>query len=182
MARRSRSVSAEERTLWENAIRDAKPLAGQERRPAANPPPAIPEAEPAGRATPPVPTAEAPVRPLLANLDRRSAQRLKKGEVQLDARLDLHGHTHAAAHVALQEFLSASRSAGHRWVLVITGKGLVSRRIHGRDHAVLRDLVPRWLAEPAFRRHVVSFHEAAPRHGGVGALYVLLRRDRSEDR
>jgi len=61
------------------------------------------------------------------------------------------------------------RAAGKRCVLVITGHG----RISG---GVLKASVPRWLAEPELRRHVLAIAPAQPQHGGAGALYLLLRR------
>jgi DNA-nicking Smr family endonuclease len=36
--------------------------------------------------------------------------------------------------------------------------------------------VPRWLAEPELRRHVLAIAPAQPQHGGSGALYLLLRK------
>ncbi len=63
-----------------------------------------------------------------------------------------------------------SRDADRRRVLVITGKG--------RDfgEGVLRDAVPRWLNEDSIRPMIRAFSHAAPKHGGEGALYVLLKR------
>jgi DNA-nicking Smr family endonuclease len=61
--------------------------------------------------------------------------------------------------------------AGCRCVLVVTGKGVESG-------GTLRHMVPRWLYESANREHIVAFCPAQARHGGAGALYVLLRRRR----
>jgi len=77
--------------------------------------------------------------------------------------------TQTEAHRALTGFVAASRAAGRRCVLVITG--------HGRSSGgVLKSAVPRWLHEPELRRHVLAIAPAQPPHGGHGALYVLLRR------
>ncbi len=107
-------------------------------------------------------------------VDKRTAARLKRGQLDIDGRIDLHGMTQAKAHRALAGFLTASQGAGKRCVLVITGKGL---RPTG-ETGVLRNLVPRWMNAPAIRGRVLSFCTAQPRDGGTGALYVLLKRKR----
>jgi len=108
-------------------------------------------------------------------LDKRLAQRFKRGALAIEARLDLHGLTQAAAHRSLEAFIRASIAAERRMVLVITGQGRRSEEEGG----VLRRSVPRWLAEPALREAVVAITAAQPRDGGGGALYVLLKRKRS---
>ena len=109
----------------------------------------------------------------IAGLDKRTGERLKRGKLPIEGRLDLHGMTQVEAHQALSGFISGQRVAGKRCVIVITGKG--SYRGGG---GVLKDAVPRWLNEPALRDHILAFNHAQPRHGGAGALYVLLRRMR----
>jgi DNA-nicking Smr family endonuclease len=127
--------------------------------------------------------------PALAAFDRRTEQKMIRGNVEIDDRIDLHGHGVELARVALLNFISSRRASGARLVLVITGKGaspLASgHALHGRHsfHAPeragrLRREVPEWLHEPQFRDHVIGFQQAHPRHGGGGALYVKLRRSR----
>jgi DNA-nicking Smr family endonuclease len=143
----------------------------------APPPPAqsdtMPAVRPEGRATSDQarrPSAALdPHRPV--GLDRRSWLRLKRGQVAIEQTLDLHGRTQADAHGALGAFLATAQAAGGRCVLVVTGKGLESG-------GTLRHMVPRWLNEGANRERIVAFCPAQPRHGGAGALYVLLRRRR----
>lgn len=106
--------------------------------------------------------------------DRRTADRLRRGKLGLDMRLDLHGLTLEAAHRRLLGFLTAAQSSGARCVLVITGKGL--RGQAGEPAGRLKAAVPRWLNEPAFRPLVVSIALAQPKDGGSGALYVLVRK------
>ncbi len=106
------------------------------------------------------------------NTDRRTFERLKRGKMPIESRLDLHGRTQLEAHDALDRFLTASAARGYRCVLIVTGKGV-------DGHGVLRQMVPRWLAEHDNRNKVITFCQAQPRHGGVGALYVLLKRRRA---
>lgn len=115
-------------------------------------------------------------------LDRHTEQRLRRGQMDIDATLDLHGMKQAEAEPALQSFLQQGYEKGHRCVLVITGKGN-TRREKSHDWmesrpGVLRRSVPAWLARPPLADMVLQVSPARPKHGGEGALYVLLRRRR----
>jgi DNA-nicking Smr family endonuclease len=95
-------------------------------------------------------------------------RKLRRGLYPVDAELDLHGHTQAAARVRLAQFLAASLAEGLRCVRIIHGKGYRS----GGRGPVLKIAVDLWL-----RRHfdVMAFTSAKAIDGGSGALYVLLR-------
>jgi DNA-nicking Smr family endonuclease len=83
----------------------------------------------------------------------------------------------AEAHLALAAFLRRAQGRGHRIVLVVTGKGSGEPGEHlFEGRGVLRRLVPHWLRLPEMRALVLGFEEAAPQHGGSGALYIRLRR------
>ena len=128
----------------------------------------------------------------LSGIDRRTQQRLIRGQVEIDARIDLHGHSQAEARMALHGFLIRARERGHRLVLVITGKGeapFARHTLHSRDvhhdpgrHGVLRRALPQWVNETEFRELVSGFQPAHPKHGGGGAFYVRLRRARGPSR
>lgn len=98
--------------------------------------------------------------------------RLRRGQIDVEARLDLHGMTRSEARGRLCRFLEAGYMDGRRAVLVITGKGL---RRNG-EIGVLRRAVPGWLNQPPLRGWIKAFGYAAARDGGEGALYILLRR------
>ena len=142
-----------------------------------------------GPAAPPPPRAGAaaqPHPPSAGSLDRRSRQRMARGNVNIEARLDLHGMGAQEAHAQLKSFLAQCRARGLRTVLVITGKGAspyARHTLHGHEHwhaperkGRLRRLVPQWLHEHGFAHHVAGFQPAHPRHGGGGAFYIRLRR------
>ena len=121
-----------------------------------------------------------PVRRSEAGLDRRTAERLRKGNRDPEARIDLHGMSAERAHRACLGFLADAMARGQRMVLVITGKGA------GRDgdgarlgRGVLRESLPGWLRASPLRQSIVGIYEAHPRHGGAGAFYVYLKRRRS---
>ena len=107
------------------------------------------------------------------DVDTRTIERLRRGQLRPEARLDLHGMTQPEAHRALERFIPQVQDAGKRCVIVITGKGSVSA-----GGGVLRNAVPGWLNAPLLRPSVLAYAEAVPRAGGAGALYVLLRRAR----
>ena len=124
--------------------------------------------------------------PALASFDRRTAQKLGRGQSEPEARIDLHGENLENARFALLNFLASRRMQGLRLVLVITGKGaspFARHTLHGISHfhtperqGKLRREVPLWLEEAQFRIHVVGYQPAHPRHGGGGAFYVRLRK------
>ena len=109
----------------------------------------------------------------VANIDRRTADRFRRGELVIDGRIDLHGMTQAQAHGALGAFVHRAWAEGRRCVLVITGKGTYTG-----GHGVLRQAVPRWLADAPLRPMVLAVQSAQLRDGGEGALYVLIKRRR----
>jgi len=173
--------------LWESVARNVKPL---RTKPLASRPPASRQHSkplaPAQATIAPQRSASAPEPPPLTGLDRRMAQRLLRGQVQYDSKLDLHGTGAKDARLRLADFLKSARSRGDRLVLVVTGKGAspFSRHtLHGDSHyhaperqGRLRRLVSEWLHEAEFREHVLGFQPAHPKHGGGGAYYVRLRR------
>jgi DNA-nicking Smr family endonuclease len=196
--KRERQATPEESALFHTVLKDAAPLKGK-RRPQPTPvgpvePDRVPAA-PAKRVRPSaaprpqaVPLAPPPPRaPELRHdaapgVDRRTAERLRRGALPLEATLDLHGHTQAAARRALDGFIADSAEAGRRCVLVITGKGGRADPDDAFERAtpgVLRSQVPRWLNLPPSRPRILAFAQAQPRHGGAGALYVLLKRRRA---
>ena len=165
MARR-KIPTDDEIALFREAMRGVVPL----------PPSAEPTPRQAPPTPPPAPLAQAPPQALRARAPRadgsgvqaRMLQRLRRGQLRPEATLDLHGHTRHEAHAELQAFLARVHAAGRRVVLVIHGIG---RGSHVRG--VLREAVPRWLAE---HPEVLACVPAQPPDGGAGACYVLLRR------
>jgi DNA-nicking Smr family endonuclease len=108
----------------------------------------------------------------VADVDRRTRLRLRRGDLAVQAHLDLHGQTREEAHAALEAFTKRERALGHRCVLVIHGRGLNSKG----QVPVLKEQMGRWLSRGALGKQVLAFCTARPCDGGAGALYVLLRR------
>jgi DNA-nicking Smr family endonuclease len=171
MSRSKRHATEEERALFEavaggRKLDEAKPKKASEATVAAMMP-----KRPAPR-----------IRP--SGVDGRTAERLRKGIIEPDAKLDLHGYTEETAHSAVAEFLRGAIARGARLVLIVTGKGIKPSAPDepfdlelDRRRGVLRAMVPRWLQEPALVRFVADARTAHRRHGGAGALYVYLRKE-----
>jgi len=156
--------------------RCAKPKPPDLPPPSGHPPPIAPPSLASPLSPPQAPPKASPSHPTSdldrhrpVDIDRRSWQRLKRGEITIDGRIDLHGLTQAQAHERLNGFIVAMQARGCRTVLVITGLGR-------SGDGILRHMVPRWLNEPDNRQRIVTFTQAQLKHGGAGALYVLLKR------
>ncbi len=160
-------LTDEDLDLWRRATARDQPLRGR------LPPPAAPNAE-TNAAAPERREAHVPsAAPPAGGTDKRTAQRLSRGLIRIDLRLDLHGMTQAEAHRTLTRTLARAQAEGRRCVLVITGKGVI-----GGETGVLRRMAPRWLSEPPNAARVLATAPARQRHGGGGAFYVLLRKAR----
>jgi DNA-nicking Smr family endonuclease len=177
-----RVVDLPDHGLWDEVKRTIQPLGKSKSRPQM--PNGLVAVRPiklvsAIRPIPPDP-------PQLAGFDRRTAQKLARGQVEPDARLDLHGEGVETARIKLYHFLQNQQQQGARLVLVITGKGqspYARHTLHGTQtfhtperEGRLRREVPLWLHEAQFRAHAIGYQPAHPRHGGGGAFYVRLRR------
>lgn len=164
-----RALTPEESALWRKVARSASPLPGKSLPPE--------EAAPVQAPTKPV-VSHAPVSlkkptpqrhhpgPLE---DRGGEKRVRRGRLEIAAKLDLHGHTQDSARAALRDFLGYWRGEGASVVLVVTGKGRAG------EEGVLKRRVPDWLGGE-LRPLLSGFAEAHRRHGGSGAIYVFLKR------
>ena len=191
--RRSRIPSADEAALWHNYVKDVAPLVrgptptpGPPRASQPSPPETPGDADAKTLPTAPIVPIRAPAaaprtfekqvtrradRTGPVDIDRRSWQRLHRGEMVVEARLDLHGLTQMVAYDHLAAFVDHAWRVGTRCILVITGRG-------SGDVGILRTMTPRWLDEIPMRDKVLAYAQAKARHGGAGALYVLLKRQR----
>ncbi|MEM6901974.1 MAG: Smr/MutS family protein [Pseudomonadota bacterium] len=170
----------------------AKPASRTTITPSSKSPPKNPQTAPtprnAANSAQPRPVARWDVHGLtIPGVDGRLAGRFARGQMVIDATLDLHGSRQADAQRQLQRFVASSVAADHRCLLVITGKG---RSRANPDHdgqqdtmrqpsGVIKRRLLDWLAMPGMAEHILAVKAAQPRHGGGGAFYVLLKRKRS---
>jgi DNA-nicking Smr family endonuclease len=154
-----RAISDEERKEFEAAYKEARPLA-----PIA-----------AKRSVPKPGASRKP-----SGINGATALELRKGTLEPEARLDLHGMTERVAHRALATFVLGAQARGLRLLLIVTGKGARQEAeafdMLGERRGVLKSATPRWLREPDLAGFIADIRPAHRRHGGDGALYVYLRK------
>ncbi len=108
----------------------------------------------------------------LSGMDKNTAEKLRKGKMNIDARLDLHGFTQDKAFAKLADFIEIAYERGNRCLLIVTGKGTKL----GGGVGVLRGNLPKWLNTTYIRPKILVYCHAQPKDGGVGAVYILLRK------
>ncbi len=160
--------------IWEKLTETVRPLSGRQNRATRRIKPPAPGGRPVEEklSEQPIPVS-APQRAARdlapSRLDPNETRKIRRGHRDIEARLDLHGSTAAAAHRRLVQFIESAQAKRLTWVIVITGKGVGGK-------GVLRQSVPEWLSTPPLKSKIVGFETAQPAHGGGGALYVRLRR------
>ena len=195
----TRPLSPDEAALWARVMAGVRPLAGQ--RPpvvtigkAATPKPFVSSAvETPARAKPaiakpsPVPDPASRLRSKRTEtatpsntLDGTWDRQLSRGVVSPDRTIDLHGHTLHSAYDLLDAALATAIRGGDRVILLITGKPPrpTSERPHARG--AIRAATGDWLAGSRHAGAIAAVRAAHPRHGGAGALYIILKRDRAQ--
>jgi DNA-nicking Smr family endonuclease len=203
MSRPPRGLSPDEAALWQKLAATVKPLhrraavrplTGPGASPLAASPvasatPAPPAKRIKGRVPPPLPPpppAPAARRPLDSHgLDASWERKLAKASLAPDFTLDLHGHTLDTAHTRLDQGLTQAHAMGARLVLLITGRprpaddhGHGDHNSRGERRGAIRAKVLDWLAAGTHASRIAAVRGAHPRHGGAGALYIVLKRTR----
>jgi DNA-nicking Smr family endonuclease len=177
-----RRLGAEEVALWRRVTADVRPFAPAARQPVPAParievpePPPVRVSQPA--AAPPIRSRVAPGETLDGGWDRR----LSRGMVAPDCTIDLHGHTLASAHHALDHALDRAAQEGARLILLVTGRPprADDRGPDRPRRGAIRASVGDWLAGSPHAGRIAAVRNAHPRHGGAGALYIVLRRHRN---
>lgn len=186
--RSPRGLSAEEAALWARVAQTVKPLhkprgPGALRTELTQAPPAVatpPAKRVKGRIPPPRPApppAPQPPPPPAPGLDSHWDRRLGRATLAPDFTLDLHGHTLDQAHARLDMGLAQAKAMGARLVLLITGKPRpVDPADRGEKRGAIRAKILDWLAAGPHAGDIAAVRGAQRRHGGDGALYLVLRR------
>lgn len=184
----ARRLSPEERAAWSLIARTVRRARKEEARgeqpavpPAAAPtPPASAPARKASAAltiSPPARPAAPPPRRPVDMLDSTWEKQIRRGALQPDIAIDLHGHTLASAHARLDQLLAEARAVGARTLLIVTGKARSSAKSGDvRGRGAIRAEIGHWLEAGRHADAIASVRTAHPRHGGDGAIYVILRR------
>ena len=111
-------------------------------------------------------------------LDSSWEKKIRGGRLLPDLSVDLHGLNLAAAHLRLDRLLAEAIAQDMRVLLVVTGKPRATRPLPGESgkRGAIRAEIGDWLARSPFASRIASVRAAHPRHGGEGALYIILRR------
>ena len=179
-----RGLSEEESAAWEALAATVTPLHPAIARPMPEPAKPPPPKQPKLRKKQPERPVTAPssVQPKPAppgNLDSHWDRRLKSGAIQPDLTLDLHGHNLEAAYDRLMGGVAQARALGMRTILLVTGKSRpVAAADRGASRGVIRAKVLDWLAASSHHTAIAAVRRAHQRHGGDGALYIVLKRER----
>ncbi|KXV36689.1 DNA mismatch repair protein MutS [Gluconobacter albidus] len=184
-----RDLREEEATLWRMVVRDIRPLRSprsprrvglvtkvESPAPAAELPRSLPVVT--GRSFVPVQSAKPKSRPAelsvgvrAPGLDDTSWKRLSRGQMKVDARLDLHGYVVQEAFERLYDFMQRARVRNWRCVEVVTGLG------SGETSGLIRRELPLWLQRGDLRSMVLAVvHPHAANHGSVRILLKTRRR------
>jgi DNA-nicking Smr family endonuclease len=187
-----RSLSAEERAVWGRVAGTVRPVAGR----GVTSDPFVPsEVEGSVQAKPriakvvtstlgQVPRLRSGRTAVTSNesqntLDGSWDKRLRLGQAAPDFTIDLHGETLSSAHARLNRSLAAAIRSEARIILLITGRPAKDNpRLPPTSRGVIRATVGDWLAASPYASHIAAVRGAHPRHGGAGALYLILRRAR----
>ena len=189
-----RGLSDFERALWEQVARSVTPLRPERQAPRSvvrdhlAPPPSLPAHDVPGvqpkkvkgrvpAARPQTPVEPRPPAPVAAGLDSHWERRLRNASASPDVTLDLHGHTLDQAHRRLEQGLSQAKAIDARLVLVVTGR---LRPVEAADRSdrrgAIRAKILDWLAAGPHTSDIAAIRHAHRRHGGEGALYIVLKR------
>lgn len=189
----------EDGILWEHVAASVAPLKGKRKiasaakNTTATPPPPVAKKTAATKTKPqPIATPQRSTRDLaratpaalaptavssartVAGFDRATETKLRKGQLDIEGRIDLHGMTQDEAYRALSRFVMRAHGRHKRTLLVITGKGRVSQ-----GGGVLRRLLPLWVGEGDLKACVLACTPAATKDGGDGAFYLRLRKHKN---
>ena len=183
MMNRKRPISPEDKELFRRAVEDTKPI-NQGKHKISKRSPKLPYSERRTAAEQQRPTnlpfsseslapedwlsPEDTLHFARSGLQHKLLQRLQRGQIQLEATIDLHRQTVEEAIQTVSQFIDTCLEKNVRWICIIHGKGHLSRT----GKPVLKSFLNQWLR---MQPDVLAFHSAKPRQGGTGAVYVLLR-------
>lgn len=173
----------ESKNLWQHVIKDVRPLKNKtgivQIEDSIQAKPAVAQSSPPTQTDRPV-TAKSDQFFKTGGLDRRTEQKLKQGKMPIEGRLDLHGLTLEEAHQEVRKFIRLYYQSGKRCVLIITGKGEASEQgaWYEGSRGQIRRNFRHWLDDADLKPLILSVSAARRDHGGGGAFYVLLRRQR----
>jgi DNA-nicking Smr family endonuclease len=109
-------------------------------------------------------------------LDGHWDRRIDKGAIIPDVKVDLHDTGLSGAYARLDRALEQAIAEKMKVVLLVTGKPRTHDRASGEGRGAIASVVRDWLASSRHAGSIAAVRAAHPRHGGAGALYIVLKR------
>ena len=175
-----RALSPEERALWRRVTADIRgegaektvigmPVAKRQIN-LVRPDPLLPKLQPARSGAHSITQG--------TTLDGKWDHDLRTGKVTPDRLVDLHGCTLTQAHARALSALDGAVAAGDRLIVMVTGRAPASdrTRIDRPLRGIIRASIGDWLRASPLAGRIAAIRPAHARHGGAGALYIVLRR------
>jgi len=185
MANKGRNIGGEELSLWERFVDGINPLKKRD----GNTPKQNPTAKKGQRSPSPSPMPDVVFpdlnqpRATQNTLDKRTLKKIQSGKAKIEGKIDLHGMTQDQAYHGLKGFLTMSHAQGKRCVLVVTGKGGRHKPEDGFSsipdgQGILKTRFTDWISRPPLTDIVLRHDPAQQKHGGGGAFYVYLKKNK----
>lgn len=115
-------------------------------------------------------------------IDKKKLSLLKRGKLQPEFILDLHGMNTVIAKKKSVEFIKSNYLIGKRLLLIITGKGRFSKTSffeNGSQIGIIRKSLKSWLIESDMRTKILGIVSSHTNHGGEGAFYIYLKKNKN---
>lgn len=109
-------------------------------------------------------------------LDGNWDKRIGRGVIIPDVHIDLHGAGLQSAYDRLDGALEQAKAQKLRVILLVTGRQRNYDRASGEGRGGIRAVISDWLSASRHSDNIASVRNAHPRHGGAGALYIILRK------
>ena len=181
----ARRLAPEEKALWGKVMATVKPLVAA-RKPVEQAP-SLPDKAVVVKPKPKAHNVAAPIKvktaptpatkpPLSNTLDSTWDRTIQKGAIIPDISVDLHETTMSGAYARLDRALEQAIHQKLRVVLLVTGKPRAHDRASGQGRGAIAAVVRDWLAASRHTGAISAVRNAHPRHGGAGALYIVLKR------
>jgi DNA-nicking Smr family endonuclease len=177
----ARRLDQQEKALWGKVMATVKPLHAVKAKAESNTPsPPAKSARPVKSATKPVVAQMSlqKVPPALIvphNLNSHWDRRIHRGAIIPDISIDLHDANLSGAYARLDGALEQAIAQKMKVILLVTGKPRAHDRASGEGRGAIAAVVRDWLAASRHSRHISAVRGAHPRHGGAGALYIVLK-------
>ena len=115
-------------------------------------------------------------------IDKKKLSLLKRGKLQPEFILDLHGMNTVTAKKRSIEFIRLNYLNGKRLLLIITGKGKSLKTSFFENKTqigIIRKSLKAWLYESDMRTKILGVVSSHIIHGGEGAFYIYLKKNKN---